>query len=787
MGTVVNRHYDIKFSFFAPFVKAYEKDGNYYLVVKASDTSVDRDNEQIAPELIDKMRRLAKEGKLVLLDHHRATFPMGVSVGVENEGDPSAFYPVFKLDPDHPYSMYLFQKIQSNAADFGVSIGGKFPKVRWTYDETTGKTVAQVYDAEIDHVAFTRRGYEANPNTGIVRAIIKELQSVGLWEKEMEIIQHVTRVHVDEASDAQQNRDKHTDNDERKQRSDEFRISEEALNKAVSAVLASLGNREVTTEQFAKEFAQAVTEAKIRRPEDNVIFEREQSYGYKRGVYASAIKPSVWQPVPDYLFADPVSYFYPTSDEYFKASYTHFVSYGWKQYYTPDAAVKVFENFVRRGLEVNPDGVSFTDNLLLASQLPVDLKVKLKDYNPLADTTAREVFSLWQREHEYLYTLPNLNWLKEIGDNSELIKALREREQRYGYTAPVGANLIVPPCWANLTPDQFADPVGLKFPIHTPEATYFSLHYFSKEDNRTVYSTTAQLIVLKNILKACARFGVKAEFRTNDPLYWLLPAEIKKKLVGYNEVADEDTEELREKMAQQLQEITKQSAKLYATWLKETLVTVVDNLPRADEVAPTVVGHLLSRVSIPTREIPMTAPVSPTTPTNESSEEPEFYFQFPVKRLGVTDVTLSEITRRVGELGVKFNVIHYDPVKGQAVLKSDDAKEIIVKVAEGVLEVRGVLRDVAWALDQVIADQVAERLKVTPSDVMVVALRPDMAVVRVFSPTGSSESKLYVVGWRVGETGDIVISPNLIEAVEAYAPPDMNSLVIHTLNQKLWV
>jgi hypothetical protein len=58
------------------------------------------------------------------------------------------------------------------------------------------------------------------------------------------------------------------------------------------------------------------------------------------------------------------------------------------------------------------------------------------------------------------------------------LEALRERERKYGYKAPLNANLTKPSRWENVPEDEFADPVGYKYPVHTPRNARAALTYF---------------------------------------------------------------------------------------------------------------------------------------------------------------------------------------------------------------------------------------------------------------------------------------------------------------------
>jgi hypothetical protein len=782
----VERTYDLSFSYFAPLIKAYEKDNEMFIVVKASDTSVDRDNERIAPELINKMKVLAKSGQLVLLDHHKATFPMGRSVDVEeNPDDPNGFYPVFKLDPDHPYSRYLFKIMKENTADFGVSIGGKYPKVRWT-TTPEGRLVAEVYDAEIDHVAFTRRGYEANPNTGIVRAIFKAMREVGIWEKEMnDVLNQITRVVVEQPK---QNDEK--GEDEKKKREDEFKVAKEALSEAVAAVLNSI-NPTVTDEQFAKEFQMAVSEAKILNPiTDVVIAARETEYGYERGVYACTEPPKVWGQVAE--FADPVGYFYPLSPNYIKASLNHFLKVG-MNYYLPESAAKVYANLVNAALKAGIP-VSYNDNPLLSASLPADLKVKLKDYNPQTDAMCTMLWDAYRVQvikelvgedgGDYIKE----SYIKESRD--ELLEALREREKKYGYKVLLNANLTKPSRWENVPEDEFADPVGYKYPVHTPRNARAALSYFNKPENRRFYTAEGQIKVLTRIIQACLRHGIKVSFQPEDPLYWLLPTSLKRKLAGYDDVKEQDTEEKRDEMRRKVEQMAvKKVALKVLEWAKgvdeERVVIAVDKAGlKVDRVAPTAVDDAPKKVKVEgvaevdVKEKPVEVDIKAQ---KYDITKVEFLIALPVEKFPASLADLNELVSRVKDLGLNFNVVKVDGSKGKITFKAEDGSEITLEkqATVGVWQLRGVGTLALWGLQWAIND--ALRRRFPERNLAVEDLSADMAIFRDLDT-----DQLFAVGWKADEVGRVVLSPTVKEVVMTYGLPEDAIECYENLKAALW-
>jgi hypothetical protein len=95
--------------------------------------------------------------------------------------------------------------------------------------------------------------------------------------------------------------------------------------------------------------------------------------------------------------------------------------------------------------------VSYTDNPLLSASLPADLKVNLKDYNPQTDAMCAMLWNAYRVQVlKELVGEDDGDYIKE--SREELLEALREREKKYGYKAPLNANLTKPSRWATSIP-----------------------------------------------------------------------------------------------------------------------------------------------------------------------------------------------------------------------------------------------------------------------------------------------------------------------------------------------
>jgi hypothetical protein len=250
--------------------------------------------------------------------------------------------------------------------------------------------------------------------------------------------------------------------------------------------------------------------------------------------------------------------------------------------------------------------VSYNENPLLSASLPADLKVKLKDYNPQTDAMCSMLWDAYKVQViKELVGEGDGDYLKE--GQEELLEALRERERKYGYKAPLNANLTKPSRWENVPDDEFADPVGYKYPVHTPRNCRAALTYFNKPENRTFYTVDGQIKVMTRILQACLRHGIKVSFQPDDPLYWLLPSTLKRKLAGYDEVEDQDTEEKREEMrqavAQRAASGVEKATLRVLEWAKEVdeerVVTAIDKAGlKVDREVPVAVTDVPTEVKV---------------------------------------------------------------------------------------------------------------------------------------------------------------------------------------------
>jgi hypothetical protein len=482
----------------------------------------------------------------------------------------------------------------------------------------------------------------------------------------------------------------------------------------------------------------------------------------------------------------------PLAPNYIKASLNHFLKVG-MNYYLPESAAKVYANLVNAALKAGIP-VSYNDNPLLSASLPADLKVNLKDYNPQTDAMCA---MLWDA-----YKVQVLKELVGEGDgdyinesHEELLEALRERERKYGYKAPLNANLTKPSRWENVPDDEFADPVGYKYPVHTPRNARAALSYFNKPENRRFYTVEGQIKVLTRIIQACLRHGIKVSFQPEDPLYWLLPSTLKRKLAGYDDVEDQDTEEKREEMlqavAQRAASGVEKATLRVLEWAKEVdeerVVTAIDKVGlKVDREVPVAVTDVPTEVKVegvgqvPVKEKPVEVDIKVAAQKYDITKV-EFLIALPVEKFPADPTDLNELVSRVRDLGLNFNVVKVDGSKGKITFKAEDGSEITLEkqATVGVWQLRGVGTLALWGLQWAINDALKRRFP--ERNIVVEDLSVDMAVFRDLDT-----NQLFAVGWKADEVGRIVLSTVVKEVVMTYELPEDAIECYENLKAALW-
>ncbi len=757
-----------------PFIKAYETDGDLYVVVKASDTSVDRDNERIAPELIGKMKQLAKQGRIKFLDNHKATLELGVVVDYEEHtDDPHGFYPIIRLNKDHPFVPFLFKKIKEGSANYGVSIGGRNPKVRVAYDQQLRRPIVEIVDADIDHVALTREGYAANPNTGIVRAIIKEVGEEPILEMAEELLKQVTEATgsaftsqaypmgpvtvSDVLTTAPGDEEKPTGRGKRKVAGKKA-MDEQSKDTQLEA-------KEVSDEQFVAEMSQAVELARSTAP-TTVAFEREKQHGY-RGVYICPVKPPAWAAIPDHLFADPVGYFYPMTKERFGAAYRHFLKH-WEQLYTPTAAVKVYERFVRKAVEYGFE-LSFNDAPLLASKLPADAKTLLSDYDPTKAAQLEQLFDLYEavsiRNHIKGVALNPVKLIDKERE-SKALEVVKERAAAYERAVPLDAT--VEEVLLDVNPRHYADPVTPRYLLTNPTSVYYSLIHF--EQNQHMYPPRDQLAVYTALVKAARSFGIAIPFNPDNPLHWLLPDNLKQTLVGYELYKDEDTEQKRQLQYRMLDEAWKQF------WQEH-------KLPQGAAFAQQFWKKLPPEATAPFLPEPKKEEQPQERPSIENTT---FVVAVPTRTKtlqafqGMLHNKPSDRNAALDDFvyGMKWRV---DAIRNRLVGKADDGEEVVITIEKqaGVAQVKGTGRRISRFLADALMDALERATRRT--GFVLEAISTDAAIVRNSEGEEGPYAHYAFRWWIDPATKEVRVGGNLIKVRVAYVPEEYEQAVYDLL------
>ena len=184
----------------ATLLKALESDGKKLIFIAAADGGPDRQAgedkasgfkwvaERIAPTFLQKMTRLAQEGKIELVDGHTGGLPMArchrtatTDELLELGYNPAyeTFLPVFEVEPGSAAGEQLWQMAKSGTLDREFSVGGKITAARVIWDGELGGFVKEIMDGDVDHVATCRPGVAANGRTGLLGAMMKALDASG--------------------------------------------------------------------------------------------------------------------------------------------------------------------------------------------------------------------------------------------------------------------------------------------------------------------------------------------------------------------------------------------------------------------------------------------------------------------------------------------------------------------------------------------------------------------------------------------------------------------------------
>ena len=148
------------------FVKAETKNGQPYIVLRASGPKVDRQGEQMSDGAIKKMIAKAKAGGVELLDNHYSSFDMGKSddawMAKGEKGDDELHFGIVG-NALNPFLPMLLKDISDGKCNKHTSVGGNVIEAHWEHSKTLGKAVRVLDDVDIDHVAVTRHEKSAYP------------------------------------------------------------------------------------------------------------------------------------------------------------------------------------------------------------------------------------------------------------------------------------------------------------------------------------------------------------------------------------------------------------------------------------------------------------------------------------------------------------------------------------------------------------------------------------------------------------------------------------------------
>lgn len=139
------------------FKSVSEDSGKHFIELLCSGTKLDKGGDKVAPEMLASMKSQADAGRVMLLENHGATLPMGISTGAEivpgDDGSQSLFI-TFELDDSHPLVLTLLKQIAEGyqpQCSIGVDV-----LTETVFDEAEGKFVRVLTEGQFEHVALTR-------------------------------------------------------------------------------------------------------------------------------------------------------------------------------------------------------------------------------------------------------------------------------------------------------------------------------------------------------------------------------------------------------------------------------------------------------------------------------------------------------------------------------------------------------------------------------------------------------------------------------------------------------
>ena len=160
---------DLSFKMYMPIEKAYDETTGklVYFGGIASNTDIDRDNERISPNLLQKMAEDLKKNSTVFFNHKHDELPIGKVVDAYVEGNNLKV----KIMPSKAKAVEDIITQISEGVLRSFSIGGKVKKAESVYDPNTRKTVKEIKDLDLYEVSVV--GVPANPGATIGEFISK--------------------------------------------------------------------------------------------------------------------------------------------------------------------------------------------------------------------------------------------------------------------------------------------------------------------------------------------------------------------------------------------------------------------------------------------------------------------------------------------------------------------------------------------------------------------------------------------------------------------------------------
>ncbi len=454
------------------------------ITVCVSDNLLDYQGDKMDIEVLKKIVRLAKEGKIELRRHHDDAFHIARSVDGSIQEEPNGRVSVFvtfraveigdrEYYPEVHHLLKAFS--QGEVLPLEASVGGWITK--YTTELEKGKPVRIIKDAEVDHVAFTPPKGAANPRTGVYQVFVKSLISaIDRYEGKSKGWQEVGG--DDEMTDI---------------------ITEKNI-----YIELEKCNRERRRLSYT-------------RHDIEELHKRSQKWGIPPTPFGNIIKPDFYLDVDE--FADEVNYLFPLTKErllptinFFRKNPDYILSI-----YDAKTAGKVFARLIEKalseGLEVNYEG-AWIDALI-----PEPLAMKLKGFNPNAYRLQKTwLEQLDDAQIKLVAGLHNAIYDTQEVNIDEATEELRKREEKYGYQHGENARLVPDPTFKSIPLSKFADPVGYNFPI-TPEWVITSYTAFMRPEVRALYDANAQKVIFKRILDAMYDNGARIAFDPNEPLH----------------------------------------------------------------------------------------------------------------------------------------------------------------------------------------------------------------------------------------------------------------------------